>query len=144
MSEQVGYSGTPLPGKLGIKADDRVLMIGAPEGFDLGPLPGGIAVHGRQGQIRYDVVLLFCPDRATLERWFEPLMASLNPTSALWVAWPKKASKVATDVGENVVRSHGLAAGMVDVKVCAIDAVWSGLKFVYRLSDRPTVSSTQA
>ena len=94
--------------------------------------------------VRYDVELVFCPDRAALEDWFEPLMASLGPASSLWVAWPKKASKVATDLDENGVRDHGLTAGLVDVKICAIDAVWSGLKFVYRRSDRPTASSTQA
>jgi hypothetical protein len=144
MSEQAGYSGTPLVRKLGIKPGQLVLMIDAPEGFDLGTLPDGVAVDARQDGSRYDVVVVFCPDRAALERWFEPLMTALGPTSALWVAWPKKASKVPTDLDENVVRDHGLAAGLVDVKVCAVDAVWSGLKFVYRLADRPMVSSTQA
>ena len=144
MSEQAGYSGTPLVRKLGIKEGHLVLLIDPPDGFELGPLPGGATVQGRQGRIPYDVVLVFCPDRAALEHWFGPLMAGLGAASSLWVAWPKKASKVPTDLDENVVRDHGLAAGMVDVKVCAVDAVWSGLKFVYRLSDRPNVSSTQA
>ena len=144
MPEPAGYSGTPLVRKLGIKPGHLVLMIGAPEGFDLGELPDGAVVHGRQGRIRYDVVLAFCPDRGTLEHWFEPLMAGLGPASALWVAWPKKASKVPTDLDENGVRDHGLTAGLVDVKICAIDAVWSGLKFVYRLADRPTASRIQA
>lgn len=148
MSEQAGYSGTPLARKLGIKPEQFVLLVGEPAGFSLGDLPDGVAVHRGQRpaaqRVRYDVVLVFCSERAALERWFEPLMVSLGPTSSLWVAWPKKASKVLTDLDENVVRDHGLEAGMVDVKVCAIDAVWSGLKFVYRLSDRPNVSSTQA
>jgi len=147
VSETVGYSGTPLVRKLGIKAEHLVLMIGVPDGFALGPLPDGVTVHRRRSRtsgVRYDVVLVFCPDRATLERWFAPLMATLGPSSALWVAWPKKASKVPTDLDDNVVRGHGLGLGLVDVKVCAIDAVWSGEKFVYRLSDRPSLSSIQA
>jgi hypothetical protein len=139
-----GYSGTPLPRKLGIAAGHAVLLVARPAGFELGPLPDGVTVHTRRGNRRYDVVVAFCRDRAALGRSFSPLMTALGPASALWVAWPKMASGVTTDLGERAVHEHGLSAGMVDVKVCAVDQVWSALKFVYRLSDRERVSSTQA
>ncbi|MEN3356752.1 MAG: hypothetical protein V7637_734 [Mycobacteriales bacterium] len=131
-----GYSGTPLPGKLGIKPDSRVLLAGAPPGFTLGEIPAGAVLHGRPGAEPYDVVLAFCPDLATLRRRFAPLAARLTTAGALWVAWPKKASGVRTDLTENAVRDHGLGVGLVDVKVAAIDDTWAGLKFVVRLRDR--------
>jgi hypothetical protein len=131
-----GYSGTPLPRKLGIKPDSTVLLIGAPAGFDLGDLPGGAVLHRRPGTGPYDVVLTFCPDMATLRNCFTPLARRLTTAGALWIAWPKKASGVRTDLTENVVREHGLAEGLVDVKVAAVDATWGGLKFVVRLRDR--------
>jgi hypothetical protein len=147
-----GYSGTPLPRKLGIAAGHRVLLVAAPGEFDLGPLPDGVTVvsmrtpgnASRRARPPFDVVLDFCADRAALLATFAPLLDRLAPASALWVAWPKKASGVRTDLDDNVVREHGLAVGLVDVKVAAVDAVWSGLKFVYRLSDRAKVSSTHA
>ncbi len=144
MSAPAGYSGTPLPRKLGIAAGDAVLLSGAPAGFDLGPLPDAVTVHRRRSRQRYDVVLAFCPDRAALQAGFGPWKALLGPAGALWVAWPKRASGVVTDLGDNAVREHGLAGGLVDVKVCAVDEVWSAIKLVYRLSDRSKVSSTQA
>jgi len=144
VSVQAGYSGTPLPRKLGIAAGQAVLLAGAERGFDLGPLPAGVTVHRRRSRDRYDVVLGFCPDRATLTSSFGGWKALLGPSGALWVAWPKKASGVSTDLGENDVREQGLAGGLVDVKICAVDQVWSALKLVYRLSDRSKVSSTQA
>lgn len=128
-----GYSGTPLPKKLGMVPGTRVLVVGAPEGLSL----DGVAPHRRAGQHPYDVILVFCPDAATLHRRFGPLAGRLVPNGALWVGWPKKASGVPTDLTEDVVREYGLASGLVDVKVAAIDATWSGLKFVYRLADRP-------
>jgi hypothetical protein len=132
-----GYSGTPLPKKLGVVG--RVLVAGAPDGFDLGVLmpPAVPAPHTRAGREPYDVILAFCPDSAALHRRFEPLAGRLVSNGSLWVLWPKKSSGVPTDLTENVVRDHGLAVGLVDVKVAAIDATWSGLKFVYRLADRP-------
>jgi len=145
--ESIGYSGTPLPKKLGIKAGHRILVVGAPAGFDLGRLPEDVELAQRdreEGTDRYDVVLAFCPDQATLERRFAPLKRRLDPASALWIAWPKKASKVPTDLTEGGVREHGLALGLVDVKICAVDLVWSGLKFVYRTADRPNLSRIQA
>jgi hypothetical protein len=126
-----GYSGTPLPQKLGIKEGSRVRLHGAPDGFARSI---GVAPRAR-GEA--DVVVLFSRSAAGLRRDFERLKKSLHPDGGLWVAWPKKASSVATDLDEGGVRNLGLALGLVDNKVCAIDDTWSGLRFVYRLIDRP-------
>lgn len=131
-----GYSGTALPRKLGVVAGSRVLLVGTPKGFALEPLPEGATVYRRRGHGHYDVVLLFCPDERTLTSRFEPLVGALPVAGALWACWPKKASGVATDLTENAVRAHGLAVGLVDVKVAAVDETWSGLKFVRRVRDR--------
>jgi hypothetical protein len=134
-----GYSGTPLPRKLGIKAGARLALIGAHEGFDLtlGSLPDDVTVSRRLGRGSRDVIVAFFSRRAMLERRLPALRAALDPAGGLWVAWPKRASGVETDVTEDVVRTLGLAAGLVDNKICAIDQVWSGLRLVYRLRDRP-------
>lgn len=133
-----GYSGTPLVQKLGIKAGMRIAIRRAPEGFRaaLTPWPAGAEVV-RPGGAPLDLVLLFTDRAAILEAEFAEAAAMLQPAGALWVAWPKKAAKVATDLTEDRVRAIGLAAGLVDVKVCAVTEVWSGLKFVRRLADRP-------
>ena len=134
-----GYSGTPLPKKLGIKAGHRVLLDGAPAGFEedlLVPLPDDVVVHRRAGRAPYDVVVAFRPDAASLGRDFERDIARTTTAGGLWIAWPKKSSGIVTDITEDVVRERALAAGVVDVKVCAIDATWSGLKLVRRLQDR--------
>ncbi|MEP6696105.1 MAG: DUF3052 domain-containing protein [Pseudonocardiales bacterium] len=136
MTGATGYSDIPLPRKLGVNAESRLLLDGAPPGFTVSPLPSGVTVHTRPGAEPYDVVLTFCPDRGRLQRRFTPLSRRLTTAGALWVCWPKRASGVPTDVDENIVRACGIAAGLVDVKVCAVDAVWSGLKFVVRLKDR--------
>jgi hypothetical protein len=125
-----------LAGKLGIRADSLVLVDGAPDGFDLGDLPAGVRVHRRAGAEPYPVILCFCPDRATLERRWPALHVRTTPAGALWIAWPKRASGIPTDLDDGVVRSYALAHGRVDVKVCAIDATWSGLKHVVRVVDR--------
>jgi hypothetical protein len=132
-----GYSGTPLVQKLGIKPDARLHFANAPPNFatTLGPLPAGVEQVGGTAK-GLDLALLFVTDRAALGKQFTKVAARLTPAGMLWVAWPKKASGVSTDLTENVVREVGLAAGLVDTKVCAIDAVWSGLRFVYRLKDR--------
>jgi hypothetical protein len=135
-SAPAGYSGRSVPVKLGVKPGSRVLLAGAPPEFVLEPLPAGVTLHSRAAGAPYDVVLVFCPDRAALERRFAPLITRVTTPGALWVAWPKKASGLARDLDENVVRDVGLATGLVDVKVIAIDAVWSGLKFVRRVKDR--------
>jgi len=134
-----GYSGSPLPRKLGIKPGTRVGLIGAPPGFDgtLGELPLDVAVR-RRARGPLDVIVSFHTSRAELERRLPGLKKALDYAGGLWIAWPKRSSGVPTDVTENLVRELGLAAGLVDNKVCAIDEVWSGLRLVYRLADRPT------
>lgn len=124
-----GYSGTPLPKKLGVVPGSRVLLDGAPADLDL---PG----DRRAGTGPYDIGVLFCPDRARLVSRWDVLHGLVTPAGRLWVAWPKRASGLQTDLDENAVRQHGLAHGRVDTKVCAIDATWSGLAFVVRLTDR--------
>ena len=134
-----GYSGTPLPRKLGIKPGHRVLLDGAPTGFEdelLTPLPDAVVVQRRAGRTPYDVIVAFRPDAATYLRHLERDIARTTTAGSLWIAWPKRASGVATDLTDEVVRREALAAGVVDVKVCAIDATWSGLKLVRRLRDR--------
>jgi hypothetical protein len=134
-----GYSGTPLVRKLGIKPEARLGLIGAPEGFDatLGKLPVGVRVRRRLGGAPFDVIVAFQLRRSELERRLPALVRALDPAGGLWLAWPKRASGVPTDLTDNVVRGVGLAAGLVDNKVCAIDETWSGLRLVYRLRDRP-------
>jgi hypothetical protein len=140
---QAGYSGTPLVRKLGIKPEGRLGLIGAPEGFDdtLGELPPGVSVRRRLGGQPFDVIVAFHSRPADLERRLPALVTALHPDGGLWLAWPKRASGVATDLTDVVVRRLGLAAGLVDNKVCAIDHVWSGLRLVYRLRDRPATQS---
>jgi hypothetical protein len=138
VSSGAGYSGTPLPRKLGIKAGARVGLVGAPVGFDvmLGELPPDVLVRtALRGS--FDVLVAFFDSAAALERRLPALGAALDPAGGLWVAWPKRSSGVETDLSDGVVRELGLAAGLVDNKVCAIDQVWSGLRFVYRIADRP-------
>jgi hypothetical protein len=132
-----GYSGTPLVQKLGIKPDARVHFASAPADFaeTLGPLPAGVERVGGAAK-GLDFAVLFVTDKAALTKQFSKLAGRLQKAGMLWIGWPKKASGVPTDLTENVVRDIGLAAGLVDVKVCAIDDTWSGLKFVYRLKDR--------
>ena len=136
MSEAAGYSGTPLPAKLGIRAGSRVLLDGAPSGLPLVPLPEGVVLQRRAGTGPYDVVLLFAPGGGRLLARWAGLVDRLQTAGRLWVCWPKKASGVPTDLTEDVVRAFGLARGLVDVKVCAVDATWSGLAFVRRVRDR--------
>jgi hypothetical protein len=137
-----GYSSTPLVRKLGIKPDATLVLVDAPPGFDavLGELPPGVAVRRRlQGPA--DAIVSFHVDRDQLERRLPALRAALSDAGGLWIAWPKRSSGVATDLGDSAVRELGLAAGLVDNKVCAIDATWSGLRFVYRLADRSGVKT---
>jgi hypothetical protein len=133
-----GYSGTPLPRKLGIKPEARLALVNAPDGFDdtLGELPPGVIVRRRAAGARFDVIVAFCGRSAQLKRGLPRWRAALDDAGGLWIAWPKRASGIDTDLGDGAVRELGLAAGLVDNKVCAIDATWSGLRFVYRLTDR--------
>ncbi len=133
-----GYSGTPLPRKLGIKPGHAVAILRPPDGFHnyLGALPEGVSVRDRaRGSL--DVILFFVTRRAELERRFDRLTASLDPAGGLWIAWPKRSSGVDTDVTEDVVREVALPRGLVDNKVCAIDETWSGLRLVIRVENRP-------
>ena len=135
MEAGAGYSGTPLPRKLGIKEGSSVRLVGAPSGFEglLGTLPDGVDLGGHPP---LDVALLFTPDMDALARGFDPLVTDLDKAGGLWVAWPKKSSGVPTDLDENRIRDFGLERGLVDNKVCAIDATWSGLRFVIRRENR--------
>jgi len=130
-----GYSGTPLIDKLGIKPQTRVQFVSEPPNFTalLGKLPTGCQVAPR-GEL--DFAILFVTTRADLEKRFDRLRDRLKSNGMLWISWPKKTSGVPSDLTENTVREIGLANGLVDVKVCAIDETWSGLKFVRRLKDR--------
>jgi hypothetical protein len=132
-----GYSGAPLPKKLGIREDTRLALVGAPDGFErtLAPLPEGVAISTRVSA-PLDVILFFTARRSELERRFAKLARALEAAGGLWIAWPKKSSGVATDLDQNAVMEVGLATGMVDNKVCAIDDTWSGLRFVVRREDR--------
>lgn len=134
-----GYSGTPLVAKLGIKPGWRVALLGGPDGFEsqLFPLPEGVRLRPRLGA-GIDLALLFTTRRSELERRFPEVARRLQPAGSFWVAWPKRASGVRTDLTEDVVRDVAIAHGMVDNKVCAIDDVWSGLRLVVRLVDRAT------
>jgi hypothetical protein len=133
-----GYSGTPLPRKLGIAPGHRVLLIGAPDGFEgetLGALPDGVTV-ARQARGSADVIVAFFTSRAALVRRLPVLRQRMEQAAGLWIAWPKKASGVPTDLTEDVVRDLALQGDLVDNKVCAVDETWSGLRLVIRLSAR--------
>jgi len=134
-----GYSGTPLPQKLGIKPGARLGLVNPPADFPrtLGALPPGVAPRPvSAGKTQFDVIVCFALKMAVLAR-LSALKARLDPGGGLWIAWPKRTSGIATDVSENAVRALGLQTGLVDNKVCAIDETWSGLRFVFRLADRP-------
>ena len=133
-----GYSGSPLPKKLGLKEGLRIALVNAPKDFEreLGELPSNAEIVTRVTK-PLDIVLLFVLNERTLLRDFDKLAKKLASNGMIWVAWPKKSSGVATDLSFERVQRIGLDAGLVDVKICAIDEVWSGLKFVFRLKDRP-------
>jgi len=128
-----GYSGTPLARKLGIKENHGVLLVDAPDGFGelLQPLPQGVRFVDRPGDA-VDVAHVFVTERETLGRQLAVLREQLRPDAALWVSWPKRASKVPATVTEDTIRELALPLGFVDIKVCAVDEVWSGLKLVVR------------
>ena len=131
-----GYSGTPLVRKLGIASGSSVLLDGAPGDFALDELPDLVVVQRRASAGPYDVILCFCPDRDRLIRRWPVLHPKTTSGGSLWIAWPKGGSGLGTDLDENVVRDFALGHGRVDVKVCAIDDTWSGLKHVIRKADR--------
>jgi len=149
-AQPAGYSGTPLPRKLGIKPGARVGLAGAPDGFGalLEPLPDGARVEagapaaGAAGAVLpgpvlpgtgpFDVIVFFTVEQAELAGRLSELRARMAPAAGLWIAWPKRASRVPTDMTEDVIREIALPTGLVDNKVCAIDQVWSGLRLVIR------------
>ena len=132
-----GYSGTPLAKKLGIKPGHRLGLIGAPAGFEreLAPLPDDVVVR-TQARGNFDVIVLFTQREADLRKRFDKLARRMAANGGLWIGWPKKAAKVPTDLSFDVVQTIGLRAGLVDNKICAIDDVYSGLRFVVRVENR--------
>lgn len=132
-----GYSATPLGKKLGLKEGFTIFIQGAPTAyFDwIAPLPASVLLR-KQLKTQVDFIHLFVETRNDFQQGFLNAKQYLKPAGMLWISWPKKASKVITDLDENFIRDFGLTHGLVDVKVCAVDKVWSGLKFVYRLKDR--------
>jgi DUF3052 family protein len=133
-----GYSGTPLVKKLGIKEGFNIVFVNAPKNFksDM-DLPSEVCVNTSATRQPLDFVLLFVKTEKDLLQKFVHLAAKLKPNGMLWVAWPKKSSGVPTDLSFTNVQAIGLDAGLVDVKICAVDETWSGLKFVIRVKDRP-------
>jgi hypothetical protein len=133
-----GYSGTPLPKKLGIKPGHRVALLDAPPSLhgELVPLPDEVVLIDSLGEEPLDVCLLFVRSQSELRDQFAVAAALLQPSGGLWVCWPKKTSGVVSDLTEDAIRAVGLAEGLVDNKVCAVDATWSGLRFVIRKKDR--------
>lgn len=131
------YSGTPLPKKLGIKAGSRVFLVNEPDelGRALTPLPDGATLLPKLTK-PLDVGVLFATEQAELIRWFDRMTAALDTSGRLWVAWPKKASKITTDIDFGFAQGIGLDAGLVDNKSASITDVFQGLQFVYRMKDR--------
>jgi hypothetical protein len=134
-----GYSGTPLPKKLGIKESQRIAFINAPDNFDelVGAIPPTTLLL-KKITSPIDLVVLFVDREKVLAKEFPRIAKKLSPNGMIWIAWPKKSSGVSTDLIFERVQRIGLDSGLVDVKICAIDAVWSGLKFVIRLQNRKT------
>ncbi len=132
-----GYAGKPLASKLGLKPGTRVAIVGAPAGYSplLGPGLNDVSLLSLRAR-ELDLVHLFARDRRRLERQLPRAQRAIRQDGVLWISWPKKTSRLHADLDESQVRAMGLAAGLVDVKVAAIDEDWSGLKFVYRLKDR--------
>ena len=141
-----GYSGTPLARKLGIAAGSRVVALEAPAGYRdwLAPLPEGVR-FAAEVSADVDVVHLFIDRRAVLKAQLDALRGRIAPAAALWVSWPKKAARVPTDITEDTIRELALPLGFVDVKVCAVSEVWSGLKLVIRkeLRGQPRASASR-
>jgi hypothetical protein len=139
-----GYSETPLLKKLGIKPDFNVAFVNAPENFAKQlELPATVNIKPPLKSKELDLIIVFVNSQKTLTTAFAQYSARIKPAGMFWVSWPKKASGVPTDLNENIVRDIGLQTGLVDVKVCAVDEVWSGLKFVFRLKDRSKLKSSR-
>jgi hypothetical protein len=137
ITKSAGYSGTPLPKKLGIKENSDIVFINPPSNYKktLGNLPEGVKTNARLSG-KLDLIQFFTKEISELVSKSPDFKRYLNPSGILWISWPKNSSGVLTDLDENKIRETGLKNGMVDIKVCAIDEIWSGLKFVFRLKDR--------
>ena len=134
-----GYSGTPLVKKLGIKPGFNIALVSAPPGYaNTLDLPPDVTIDSRSGK-PLDFAQLFVKSEKELKTELSEYAKRLNASGMIWVSWPKKSSGVATNLSGNIVRDLGLAAGLVDVKICAVNEIWSGLKFVFRLKDRAKV-----
>jgi hypothetical protein len=133
-----GYSGTPLVKKLGLKEGFRLCVIHEPVEYWnwISPLPEGAIRATKSFKGEFDFIHLFVTEKKIFEKDFIDSRKRLKKDGMLWISWPKKSSKVVTDLDENIIRDYGLKNGLVDVKVCAVDETWSGLKFVFRLKDR--------
>lgn len=133
-----GYSGTPLVKKLGIKAGHSVKLINAPKNFakELQPLPENVRLTSAKPGKQLDFIMLFVDSARTLQKELPKLKQKLASDGIFWVSWPKKSSGIETDLSFDIVQQSGLKIGLVDVKICAVNDIWSGLKFVYRLKDR--------
>jgi hypothetical protein len=139
-----GYSGTPLSQKLGIKPKFRVAFFALPSDIALTLKKDLSACQVIEtGPEQLDFAMIFVKSQTEMKQHFPAFARRLTPAGILWVSWPKKASGIAADLNENDVRRIGLLAGLVDVKVCAVNEVWSGLKFVIRVKDRPKASTTK-
>jgi hypothetical protein len=132
-----GYSGTPLPKKLGIKDGARVALLNVPPSVKAELKTALASCRVEMDGHALDFIFRFAKSQSDLKRHFSQMAKQLAPAGMLWIAWPKKSSGIASDLNENEVRRIGLEAGLVDVKVCAVDEAWSGLKFVIRVKDRP-------
>ena len=140
-TEKAGYSETPLVQKLGIRPGARITFVNSPRGFTNSlDLPPDVKLNSRS-QKPLDLVLLFVKSESDLRAGLPQWARRLTPSGMLWVAWPKKSSGVATNLSFNNVQAIGLSEGLVDTKICAVDEVWSGLKFVFRLKDRPKLAA---
>ena len=149
--KQAGYSGTPLPKKLGIREGSLVGTRHAPDHLAslLGPLPSGARLEALDspahavGHPRFDVVLLFVDEIGSLQDEFEPLSGRIEVDGGLWTCWPKMKSPLFRALRESDGRAHGLDVGLVDNKICAVDADWSGLRFVYRRENRAALTASR-
>src|SRR4051812_7636799 len=138
-----GYSATPIEKKLGIKPEFEVAFVNAPENFATQlNLPTTVKIKSIAKSEDLDFIHIFVKTHKALTMAFN-YARRMKPNGMLWISWPKKTSGVPTDVNENIVRDVGLAAGLVDVKICAVDEIWSGLKFVYRIKDRPKITPSR-
>lgn len=136
-----GYSGTPLVKKLGIKPGDKVALVNEPLAFprELAGLPDGVEMVAADDNPKpgtLNVVIVFMKSAAELKKLLPAMRSKIAQNGMIWIAWPKKASRIKTDLDENVIRELGLSKGLVDVKVCAVNEIWSGLKFVIPVKDR--------